>query len=130
MRYVKGFFLILLAVFFTAAGVNHFIMTDFYRGVMPDYMPFPDALIAISGVTEVMAGVGLLFRRTRAWAAWGIIAMLLAFMPVHIHMVMAPERYPDIPLWLLWARFPLQALFILWAYWFTGPAVPHTPKAA
>lgn len=116
---MKKILLYLMAAFYVGAGVNHFIHPDFYLPMMPPYLPEPFLLILLSGVMEVLLGLALLFEKSRAFAAWSIIAMLCAFMPVHIHMLTNAELYPEIPLSVLWGRLPLQALFILWAYWFT-----------
>lgn len=37
---VRTFSRILLALFFVAAGANHFIHPDYYLSVMPSYLPF------------------------------------------------------------------------------------------
>jgi uncharacterized membrane protein len=41
-------------------------------------------------------------------------------------MALHPERYPELPAAGLYARLPLQAVFIAWAYWATRPADPAT----
>ena len=50
-------------------------MTDFYVGIMPPYLPWPLALVYLSGVAEASVGVLLLFRRWAVWGGWGIIAV-------------------------------------------------------
>ena len=62
--------------------------------------------------------------KTRAWAAWLIIAMLIVFLTVHVHMLVNAADFPDVPYAFLVARFPLQALFIAWAWWYTRPTTP------
>lgn len=122
----------LLAFFFTAAGINHFVNPDFYLNIMPDYIPLHRELVLISGVTEIIAGVMLAFKRTAFWGGIGVIAMLIAFMPVHIHMIVESERYADmasVP--SLWARIVFQALFVLWAWWCSvKPFMPSKEAAA
>jgi uncharacterized membrane protein len=54
-------------------------------------------------------------------AAWGLIALLIAVFPANIHMVTNPQLYPEISPTALWLRLPLQAVFIVWAYWYTRP---------
>lgn len=114
-----------LALFWVAGGVNHFLNPDFYVGIMPPYLPAQRELVFLSGVTEIIAGVGVIFSATRELAYWGIVAMLVAFLPVHVHMVVNSEIYTaqGVPYWLLWARFPVQVLFFAWAWWATRPEV-------
>ena len=103
---------------FVAAGCNHFLFTPLYARIMPAYLPFPVALVYISGVCEVVFGA-LLLTRWQALAAWGLIALLLAVFPANVQMALHPELFPKIPAVLQWARLPVQALFIAWAYAYT-----------
>lgn len=121
MDTLKTIFRIIFALFFVAAGVNHFVSPDFYLNIMPPYLPWPYALVLISGAAEVVLGVGLLIPKTRRLAAWGLIALLIAVLPAHVHMVMNPQLYPDIPVVGLWLRLPVQGLLILWAWTYTRP---------
>ncbi len=82
-------------------------------------------MIYISGVAEILGGIGVLipdgfvFPRTRAAAAWGLVALLIAVSPVHINMCLHPEQFKVIPLWLLWVRLFLQLPLIAWAWNYT-----------
>jgi uncharacterized membrane protein len=77
--------------------------------------------VYLSGIIEIVLGVLVAIPRTAAMAGWGIILMLIAFLPVHVHMLVNNHLYPEAPTSVLWLRFPIQALFILWAYWYTTP---------
>jgi uncharacterized membrane protein len=110
---------IIFGVLFIAAGANHFINPKFYLSIMPPYLPFPYALVILSGIAEVILGVGLLIPQVSQYAAWGLILLLIAVLPANIHMATHPELYPTIPSLMLWFRLPLQGMLILWAYWYT-----------
>ena len=112
----------LMGLFYLAAGINHFWHPGFYINIIPPYLPWHEALVYVSGVIEIVLGLMIFLPRYRALAAWAIIAMLIAFMPVHIHMVMNPQSYPEVSPVLLWLRLPLQVVFIAWAYWYTRPS--------
>jgi uncharacterized membrane protein len=109
---------------FIIAGLNHFFMTGFYVSIVPPYLPWPLALVIISGLAEIGLGALLLVQRWSALAAWGLIALLIAVFPANLHMALHPELYPWAPVTLLWLRLPLQAVLIAWAYWHTRPEVP------
>ena len=111
---------ILLALFFVGAGVNHFIRTGFYLRMMPPYVPFPLAMIQISGVAEIALSVLLLVPGWSAAAAWGLIALLVAVFPANVQMALHPETFPEFTPRALWLRLPLQAVLIAWAGWYTG----------
>ncbi len=121
-RYTIG--LVLLAALFVAAGVAHFTRAEFYEKAMPDYIPAHRELVLLSGVFEILGGLGLLLPRTRRAAAWGLIALLVAVFPANLHMALNPERFPNIPEWALWVRLPLQIPLILWALVYTKPRAP------
>lgn len=114
-----------LVVFFTSAGVLHFVMPAGYEALMPPQLPFPRALVYISGVVEIAFGLLLLAPRYRRWAAWGVIATLIAVYPANIyHAASGGLDHPDLPASFAnpvtaWVRLPFQFLFILWAYRFT-----------
>ncbi len=110
-----------LTVFLVAAGANHFIATPTYLGMMPALLPAPLALVYISGVAEILCGLGLILPATRRFAAWSSIALFVAIMPANVNMAVnhLPLGTSEVPTWALWARLPLQLVLIAWAYWYT-----------
>jgi uncharacterized membrane protein len=120
MSKVKRAFLYLFTLLYVGSGVRHFTDPAFYVAIMPPYLPLHLELVYLSGIIEIALGILILLPKFRSMAAWATIAMLISFMPVHIHMVMNPTLYPEVPEVGLWIRLPIQGLFILWAWWFTG----------
>ena len=120
-RPLKSALRYLMAAFYVYAGINHFLNPPFYLNIMPPYIPMHAEMVALTGVIEIVLGVMVAIPRTASLAGWGIIAMLIAFLPVHVHMLVNNHLYPEAPTSVLWLRFPIQALFILWAYWYTTP---------
>jgi uncharacterized membrane protein len=100
-------------------GAMHFVIPGWYRSITPDYLPAHKELVAASGVAEIAGGAGILFEKTRVPAAWWMIATLVAVFPANVHMAVHPERYKQVPRLALYARLPLQALFI-WDVWRTA----------
>lgn len=109
----------LFGVLFVLAGANHFRAPDFYARIMPPYLPGPLTLVYVSGACEVALGAMLLVPGLTVPAAWVLIALLVAVFPANLHMALHPDQYPSLPAAGLWARLPLQGVFIAWAYWFT-----------
>ena len=120
---------ILMAVFYIGAGVNHFLTPDFYLKMMPPYLPYHVAINYISGGFEILLGVLLLIPRFTRFAAWSLIALLIAVFPANLYMAMNPELFPDAKPVALLIRLPFQALFIAWAYWYTRPDKPIQEQA-
>ena len=113
--------LIVLAAAFTWIGLHHFLAPDFYVSIMPPYLPWHLELVYLSGVFEMLGGLGLLWIRTRRVACWGLLALLVAVYPANIHMLVNHELYPDLPLWGLWLRMPVQFLIAAWVWYATRP---------
>src|SRR6187402_2111303 len=74
----KKFSRAVLALFFAAAGMNHFVSVSVYREIMPPYWPWPLELVYLSGIAETVLGLGVLIPRFRRVAGWGLIALLCA----------------------------------------------------
>jgi uncharacterized membrane protein len=115
--YLAG--LVVMGLFYMAAGVNHFVHPRTYVAIMPRYIPWPLMMIYISGVAEILGGIGVLAPLTRRFAAWGLVAMLIAFLPVHVNMCLHPEEFANLPIWALWLRLVLQAPLVAWAWFYT-----------
>src|SRR5512147_3219205 len=110
-----------LTIFMIGAGVNHFYNPQPYVGMMPAMLPAPLTLVYVSGIAEILGGLGLILPATRRLAAWGLIALLIAVFPANINMAVhhLPLGTTPVPTWALWARLPLQLVLIAWAFWFT-----------
>ena len=109
----------LFGILFVLAGLNHFRNPDFYVSIMPPYLPWHLELVYLSGVLEAILGVVLLIPRCTVFAAWALVALLIAVFPANIQMALNTELYPRFSPWIIWLRLPLQGLLIAWAYWFT-----------
>ena len=109
---------VLFAALFLVAGVGHLVAPDAYMRIMPPYLPWHRPLVLVSGVFEVALGVLLLITRTTRFAAWGLVALLVAIFPANVHLYLHQEIWPLPPVVHL-LRLPLQAVLILWAYGYT-----------
>jgi uncharacterized membrane protein len=107
----------LLAAFFVGSGVNHFVIPRTYEQIMPPRLK-DDAtlLVQLSGVAEVVGGLGVLSRRTRRPAGLWLIGVLVGVFPANVYMAQAHERFHRIPRWALYGRLPLQPLMMWWAW--------------
>jgi uncharacterized membrane protein len=104
---------------FVIAGALHFVIPRSYEAMLPRYLPAHRELVLASGVAEIAGGVGLMHPRTRTWAAWWLIATLVAVFPANVNMALDPDRYAaHVPGGerVLIARLPLQAALIAWVH--------------
>ena len=115
---MRNILTVLLGLFFIAAGTNHFVHPLFYVRIVPPYLPFHALLVQISGVCEILGGVGLLLPATRRAAALGLIALLIAVFPANVQMALHPELYRDIGTETAFLiRLPLQLVLIALIWW-------------
>lgn len=109
---------VVLALFFIAAGINHFVHAGVYVRIVPPWLPAHALLVQISGICEILGGIGVLFPNTRRVSGVGLVALLVAVFPANVQMAQHPQLYADIasaP--LLYARLPLQLVLIAWVWW-------------
>jgi uncharacterized membrane protein len=108
-----------MAAFYLLAGFNHFRSPQSYYDIIPGWLGNPGLINTLAGSAEISLAVLLLFKATRKWACYGIILMLLAFIPSHIYMLQKGFGINghEAPAWILWVRLIIfQPLFILWAW--------------
>ena len=112
---------VVLAISIITVGIIHFAKPAPFVKIMPPQLPYPLELVYISGFFEILGGVGLLIPLVSVAAAWGLIALFIAVFPANINMTINDielEGIPHNPV-LYWARLPLQAVLIAWAWWYT-----------
>ena len=102
-----------LALMFTVTGISHFtpLKQDLVR-IIPAIFPYPAALVALTGVLELLAAIGLLIPKTRFWAASCLMLLLIVMFPANInaaleHLTLMGEVAPS-----LWTRLPEQLFYI------------------
>ena len=114
----------LAAVFFTAAGANHFLNPGIYLGMMPSWLPWPEGLNYLAGAAERLGGIGLLWSGTRRHAGLGLIVLLIAVFPANVNVAFQGEMPGlDVSPLTLWLRLPFQAVFIAWVWWVAGVGI-------
>ncbi len=106
-----------LALIMMGMGLLHFAVPASFVRIVPAALPAPQVLVLVSGMFELLGGIGLLVPRVRRAASFGLVLLYLAVFPASVNMVLHPELGTayGLPVWLLWARLPLQAVFIAWA---------------
>lgn len=109
----------LIGVLFVLAGANHFRKPKIYERIMPPYIPAKATMVMLSGLAEMILGFMVLNPDTQELASWGIIGLLLLFIPIHIYMLQNEDATMKLPKWVLILRIPLQFALMFWAYQYT-----------
>jgi uncharacterized membrane protein len=111
-----------MAAFYFVAGLNHFLNARFYMPLIPAYLStWSNPINLISGIAEIALAIGLLFDATRVWSVYGIILMLVAFIPSHVWMIQQGHfklgKIRITPL-IAWLRLlVIHPLLMIWAWW-------------
>ena len=111
---------VVFSIFLIIIGVAHFIRAEQFAKIVPPVFPIYPS-VYISGVFEILGGIGLLIPSVSVAAAWGLIALFIAVFPANIYMVLHNITLDGVPQsqLLYWGRLPLQAVLIAWAWWYT-----------
>lgn len=110
-----------LAYFYLAAGINHFVTPEFYLPLIPPFFSNPELINLVAGVAEILLGLGVLYFPTRSRAGYGIVLMLLAFIPSHVYFIQVGSCIAGglcVEAWIGWLRLVvIHPVLIYWGYW-------------
>jgi uncharacterized membrane protein len=113
---------IVLAVFFLIAGVLHFVEDDAFARIVPPMLPFPVAIVWITGLMELVFAAALILKWRLPLTGLLLSAYLLAVLPANIYMALAgiPLGETAMSPAALWFRVALQFPLIALVLWCTG----------
>jgi uncharacterized membrane protein len=109
---------VVVFLWFLIGGIAHFAATDIEVRLVPPYIPWPFAVVLVTGVLELLGAAGLLLKSTRRAAGIGLFALTICVTPVHIYMLQQPELF-SVPYWALVLRLPLQVALLALIAWST-----------
>jgi len=106
-------------VFYTVAGIMHFIQPDVYLEVIPDWMCYKSLINYTAGFVELLVAVMACFKLSQQLASYITIAMLLAFTISHIYFIQMGSCAGDfcIPEWIAWIRLIVIHPLLIWWAW-------------
>lgn len=104
-------------------SVGHFAFTKGMAMMLPKFTPAKRAMIYITGVIEILAGIGLVIRSTYHLTAILLIIFFVLISPANVigakqSVNLEKANYEGSGLSYLWFRIPLQVLFIAWIWYF------------
>ena len=110
---------VIMGLFYISVGVEHFMDPYWFLQIVPPYLPYKIELVYISGFLEIVLGVMLLIPKTRVYAGWGLIMLLIAVYPANIYLAQTNGAAMNTTPLIAWGRLPFQFVFIGLAYWHT-----------
>lgn len=119
METLRSLTRVFVALAMTAIGILHFVRPAGFVAIVPRALPYPYALVLISGAFEILLGLGLLVPRARRLSSYGLVALYIAVFPANINMAVHHLDLggKPVPTWALWLRLPFQLVFIALALW-------------
>ena len=111
---------VFLALLFIVASSLHFI-TDVELKIIPPFLPLRREALYITGIFELLGGIGLLIPRFQRAAAWGLAALLVVIFPANLYHAVKNIQLGGIlnsPVYHV-IRLPLQAVLIWLVLWCT-----------
>ena len=117
---LKTLFIYIMGMGYIWVGFQHFIDTSFFIKIMPPSFPFHTESVYISGILEILFGSGIIIKKTRLYASWGIILLLIAVYPANIYLAFSEDAQQAIGVssfFASWVRLPIQFLLIGLAYY-------------
>jgi uncharacterized membrane protein len=112
----------IMAAFFIGGFVLHLTAVNALMAITPGWVPFPRAVVFITGVLELLGAVGLLAPRLRWWAGVALALYVLAVWPANIKQAIEHIVLPPIPdsWWYHGPRLAFQPVLAWWALFCAG----------
>lgn len=121
----QSIFRILLGLFLLVAGLGHLsVLRQEFLAQVPAWLPIDgDLVVVLSGIVEVLLGIGLIILpgRYRVIAGWATAAFFVLIFPGNISQFV--NRIDAFGLNSDASRFIrlfFQPVFVIWALWSTG----------
>ena len=86
MKKYKLFTIYILGSLYIYVGISHFINPEYFKIIMPEYIPLHYIFIYVSGLFEIIFGFMIFFQKLRFFGAWGIFTLLILVFPSNIYL--------------------------------------------
>lgn len=112
-----------LGAILLVAGIGHFASADEFLAQVPPWMPAPDAVVAVSGVIELILGLALIAApgRWRPVVGWVVAAFFIVIFPGNIWQFLeGRDAFGLDSDAARLIRLLFQPVLVVWALWATG----------
>jgi uncharacterized membrane protein len=105
--------------FYLLAGINHFRNPQSYFAIIPPWLGNVQTINSLAGIAEISLAILSLLPAFRKLACYGIILMLIAFIPSHIYMLQKGFTVNGnaVSAWVLWVRLIVFQPLLAWWAW-------------
>ena len=105
-----------IGCFFTYVGILHFIDPEWFTAIVPEILPGSDVFwVIISGIPEILCGIGLIVPKTRILAARATVVLLVILYWANLNMWIYDIELDgnSFPLWAHILRGLAQVVMVL-----------------
>lgn len=108
-----------LATAYGAAGVLHLTFPGPFLAITPEWVPWPEIVIQVTGICEIVGAAGLLVPRLRRAAGIGLALYAVCVYPANIKHAFDHVAIGSAPLgwWYHGPRLAFQPVIVWWALW-------------
>lgn len=109
-----------LGAFLVAAGIAHFLVAEQFLAQVPPFLPAPEAVVAVSGVVEIVAGLAVLAapRRYRPAVGLAVAALFVLVFPGNVSQFLTgTDAFGLDTDGARATRLLFQPLLVAWAVW-------------
>tara|TARA_Y100001933_G_C18808681_1_gene484034 strand:- start:287 stop:706 length:420 start_codon:yes stop_codon:yes gene_type:complete len=108
-----------MSLLYVLVGIEHFTNKDLFIHIVPNYINLKKEVVYISGFAEIILGLLLIFKKTRKFASFGLIFLLISVFPANIYLYESEIAQKSLSISKNQAliRMPFQIPLILIAYW-------------
>ena len=108
---------LLLALAYLAAGIAHVAIPAPFLTITPDWVPFPQQIILLTGLCEIAGAIALFVPRLRWWAGVMLAAYAVCVYPANVkhaidQALIAGQLHS---LWYHVPRLLFQPVIVWWA---------------
>lgn len=106
-----------LATAYLAAGILHLTAPEPFASITPAWVPWPEAVVALTGALEIAGAVGLCVPRLRRAAGLGLALYAVCVFPANIQHALNGLDGSGPGWWYHAPRLALQPVIVWWALW-------------
>ncbi len=113
---------IILAAFYLGAGLLHLYAPAGFLRIVPGFVPWPEFVVAFTGLCEIAGAFGLMIPALRVAAGLGLAAYAVCVFPANVNHALNMISVAGLPdTWLYHApRLAFQPVLVWWALYCSG----------
>ncbi len=111
-----------MAAFYAGAGLLHILAPDGFLRIIPDFVPFPRAVVIVTGLCEIAGAIALVGARLRRLAGLMLALYAVCVFPANLKHAFAGVHVAGLPdgWWYHGPRLALQPVLVWWALYASG----------